>query len=67
MECAFGILISRWRILTKQIERVGAVGETMVACAVLHYFCFNDFNAGDEWDDGDDDGGNDNDVSFIFT
>ncbi|CAH3152167.1 unnamed protein product [Porites lobata] len=34
------------------------------ACAVLHNFCIN---AGDEWewDDGDDDGGNDNDVNVL--
>ena len=60
VECAFGILKSRWHILTKQIESgVSSVSDTVVACAVLHNFCIN---AGDEWewDDGDDDGGNDN-------
>ena len=54
VECAFGILKSRWRILTKQIESgVSSVSDTVVACAVLHNFCIN---AGDEWewDDGDD-------------
>ena len=65
VECAFGILKSRWRILTKQIESgVSSVSDTVVACAVLHNFCIN---AGDEWewDDGDDDGGNDNDANVL--
>lgn len=65
VECAFGILKSRWRILTKQIESgVSSVSDTVVACAVLHNFCIN---AGDEWewDDGDDEGGNDNDANVL--
>ena len=65
MVCAFGILKSRWRILTKQIESgVSSVSDTVVACAVSHNFCIN---AGDEWewDDGNDDGGNDNDANVL--
>lgn len=65
VECAFGILRSRWRILTKQIESgVSSVSDTVVACAVSHNFCIN---AGDEWewDDGNDEGGNDNDANVL--
>ena len=52
------------QILAKKIESgAGSVIYTVLACAVLHNFCIN---AGDEWewDDGDDDGGNDNDGTF---
>ena len=48
VECAFGILKSRWRILHAIEERnIAAVSKIIVACAVLHNFCIL---AGDEWD-----------------
>ena len=64
VECAFGILKSRWRILDAIEERnIAAVSKIIVACAVLHDFCIL---AGDEWDeddfnDDDDNGPNNND------
>ncbi|PFX22530.1 putative nuclease HARBI1 [Stylophora pistillata] len=64
VECAFGILKSRWRILDAIEERnIAAVSKIIVACAVLHNFCIL---AGDEWDeddfnDDDDNGSNNND------
>lgn len=64
VECAFGILKSRWRILDAIEERnIAAVSKIIVACAVLHNFCIL---AGDEWDeddfnDDDDNGPNNND------
>ena len=48
VECAFGILKNRWRVLKKQLEcRVSFVNDIAVACAVLHNFCI-DHN--DEWE-----------------
>ena len=64
VECAIGILKSRWRILDAIEERnIAAVSKIIVACAVLHNFCIL---AGDEWDeddfnDDDDNGPNNND------
>ena len=51
VECAFGILKSRWRILDAIKERnIAAVSKIIVPCAVLHNFCIL---AGDEWDEDD--------------
>ena len=59
VECAFGILKSRWRILDVIEERdIAFVSKIIIACAVLHNFCIL---AGDEWEDGDFNEGNDND------
>lgn len=59
VECAFGILKSRWRILDVIEERdIAFVSKIIIACAVLHSFCIL---AGDEWEDGDFNEGNDND------
>ena len=64
VECAFGILKSRWKILDAIEERnIAAVPKIIVACAVLHNFCIL---AGDKWDkddfnDDDDNGPNNND------
>lgn len=40
------------------------MSDIVVVCVVLYNFCIN---VGDEWewDDGDDDGGNDNDVNVL--
>ena len=64
MECAFGILKSRWRILRTQIgSNVALVSDIVIACAVLHNFCIS---VGDEWEiedygnDADDGSDNDN-------
>ena len=48
MECAFGILKSRWRILQKRLDSgIEFSSKIAVVCAVLHNFCIN---AGDDWD-----------------
>ena len=55
VECAFGILKSRWRILMGMEEsRVQLISKIILACAVLHNMCIL---FGDEWeeDDGNDD------------
>ena len=53
MECAFGILKSRWRnILQKRLDGgIKFSSKMAVACAVLHSFCIN---ACDDWDDDND-------------
>ena len=60
IECAFGILKSRWRISGKRYDSsVEFAVKTAVACAVLHNFCIMN---GDEWngrDEDGDDGGDD--------
>ena len=53
VECAFGILKSRWRILGKQFDsEINFAVKTAIACAVLHNFCI--WN-GDDWDERDED------------
>ena len=57
VECAFGILKSRWRILSYIEESsMRRISRIIVGCAVLHNFCIMN---GDEWDDDDSDDGND--------
>ena len=57
VECAFGIVKGRWRILSFIEEaRVAQVSKIIVACAVLHNFCILhrdewDLDAGDDGDD----------------
>ena len=49
VECAFGRLKSRWRILQKRLDsRLPFSVRISVACAVLHNFCAQ---IGDDWDD----------------
>ena len=58
VECTFGILKSRWRILDVIEERdIAFVFKIIITCAVLHYFCIL---AGDECENGDFYKGNDN-------
>ena len=53
VECAFGMLKSRWRILHKRLDcKISFINKIAVACAVLHNFCIS---AGDFWDEPDDD------------
>ena len=51
IECAFGILKMRWRILNKRLDSHTKFSVRIaVACMVLHNFCIM---AGDNWDDLD--------------
>ena len=55
VECAFGVLKSRWRILLKRFDSgIPFAVRNAVACAVLHNICIR---SGDEWEDeeGEDD------------
>ena len=60
VECAFGIIKGRWRILSfieeASVARVSKIMVIIVACAVLHNFCIVhrhewDFDGGDVRDD----------------
>ena len=67
IECAFGRLKSRWRILQKRLDsRITFSVKISIACAVLHNFCIN---VGDEWEDDfydyDDDRGNEQNNDFM--
>ena len=53
VECAFGVLKSRWRILMKRFDSgICFAIKTAVACAVLHNICIR---SGDEWEDEEED------------
>lgn len=53
VECMFGILKGRWRILQKRLDsRIDFAIKCTVACAVLHNICIQN---GDDWDDECDD------------
>jgi len=66
VECAFGSIKSRWRILHKHLDsKVSFVSKIVIACVVLHNFCIR---AGDFWDDppsDDDDDGSDDDDDVV--
>ena len=66
VECAFGMLKNRWRILGKRLDsRISFANKITIACAVLHIFCLLNQDDGNDDDNGDprDHGhGNDNDV-----
>lgn len=52
VECAFGILKNRWRILLKRFDSgINFAIRTAVACAVLHNICIRN---GDEWEEDED-------------
>ena len=54
IECAFGILMSRSRILAQRLDSsIDFAVKSVVACAVLHNFCIMN---GDDWDDDGNDG-----------
>lgn len=66
IECAFGTLKCRWRILAKRLDsNLRFSIRCATACAVLHNFCLK---FGDDWDDNDNDGedGGNNDCNDVI-
>ena len=56
VECAFGLLISRWRILQNRFDSgIDFAVKTAIACVVLHNLCIR---WGDDWEEDDNDEGN---------
>ena len=53
VECAFGHLKSRWKILDKRLNsKISFASKMVIACVVLHNLCIH---AGDYWDEPSDD------------
>lgn len=51
VECAFGLIKSRWRVLQKRFDSsVEFAVKNAIACAVLHNLCIQ---CGDEWEEED--------------
>ena len=56
VECAFGMLKNRWRILQKRFDSdIEFAIKATIACAVLHNICIRNNDAWDEYDDNNDD------------
>ena len=56
MECAFGMLENRWRILQKRFDSNTEFAiKATIAYAVLHNICLQNIDAWNENDDDDDD------------
>lgn len=56
VECAFGMLKNRWRILQKRFDSdIELAIKATIACAVLHNICIRNNDAWDEDDDNNDD------------
>ena len=56
VECAFGLLKSRWRILQKRFDStIDFAVKNAIACAVLHNLCIR---WGDNWEEEDNDDDN---------
>lgn len=56
VECAFGMMKNRWRILQKSFDsNIEFAIKATTACAVLHNVCLRNNDARDENDDDDDD------------
>lgn len=56
VECAFGMLKNRWRVLQKRFDsNIEFAIKPAIACAVLHNICLRNNDAWDEDDDDDDD------------
>ena len=68
VECAFGMLKNRWRILGKRLDsRISVANKIAIVCAVLHNFCLlyqNDWNDDDN-DDPRDQGHDNNDDAVL--
>ena len=55
VECAFGMLKNRWRILQKRFDsNIEFAIKATIACAVLQNICLRNNDAWDENDDDDD-------------
>jgi len=66
VECAFGILKSRWRILAKRFDsKINFAVKTAIACAVLHNFCIRNSDHWDDGDENDDDDGENDDTNVM--
>lgn len=62
VECAFGPIKSRWRILHERLDsKINFVNKIVIACVVLHNFCIRARDFWDEPPDDDDDDGSDDD------
>lgn len=60
VECAFGMLKNRWRVLQKRFDsNIKFAIKAAIACAVLHNICLRN---NDAWDKNDDDGDDDHDL-----
>lgn len=66
MECAFGPIKSRWRILHERLDsKINFVNKIVIACVVLHNFCIRARDFWDEPPDDDDDDGSDDDNNDV--
>ena len=67
VECAFGMLKSRWRIVMKKIEqKTSTLTKTVVASCVLHNICIERGDLYDDDCDSDDDSHDEDEDRIVF-